>query len=265
MTSRQKEILQFALHFRFVTAPMLTRKFELKSRQSMVTTLNRLVESGHLAVRKANNKDFSNRGYSYHITTKGYKAMTNNLEERILKAIYRNKTVSKSFVDHSTDIFRVYVYLKKIRPYLTKYYTKVSMKYAFDDEELLPSPSPDLIGMPDNVGRYTFIEAVHDEHLFIAKKKFRNYLDFFEDNWYLEERADVMFILSKKSEENNLLRYIKTRLEDAYIDGHTFLTTTMDKILDEDSLSIFSTISTDDPESIVRNVDLTSIGSLKTR
>lgn len=255
LTKKQLILLELALNFRFVTAPIMAEKLNLKSRQSMVTTLNRLVSSGLLNVRKSDNKDFSNRGNSYYITADGYRALTDNPRKEILKSISRSKTVTRKFVNHSTDNFRILVHLIRFKEVFDKYCTYLKMINILDDEDLIPKPMPDLLLATKGNERYLFVESVHDEHLFIAKKKIRNYIDFL-DLWYLDERLDILFILGKKSDETSLLKYIQEKIEGSLINKHTFFTTTLDRLTSDDRKNIFYAIDARNEDEIIKNCSL---------
>ena len=83
-------------------------------------------------------------------------------------------------------------------------------------------PVPSLYVKP-NSGNHYFVELTDGQHLFIAKKRIRKYIDNYEaDEWEWEKYPDVRIVRKSKVDRNKLVDYVEEKMDDNYLDDDDF-------------------------------------------
>ena len=108
---------------------------------------------------------------------------------------------------------------------------------AKDDRESYPRPLPDLEVLyqanEDGTFKRTLVDIFpDDQHLFIAKKRVRQYIQHYEDDeWEWDTYPDALIIRRSKADVRNLNKYIEEKMEEMYLDEDDFSITTRTKVL----------------------------------
>ena len=237
LNSKQLHILKLVHKFRFITAPLLTQYKNLKSRQAMYATLELLAKQEYLSKRIDKSIAFQNKGASYFLAPKAFKVLreTHSADEKSLHAMYNNKRVAESFVDHFIEIIRFYLVLRDSYPGTFHLFTYSELfKYG----ELPADPRPDLYlnciaakGDPKQYILYSFT----DKRLFAIKKDFDALIEHFDSgDWEAESETDyptVLLVCADSRAEESVRRYIAAKLDNTGIDDLEVLTTSSKGLL----------------------------------
>lgn len=228
LNDRQIHLLKLTYKFRFVTAPLLAKYKDLKSRSSMYTTLERLAEQEYLGKYKTKNEKFQNKGTRYYLTTKGLSYLNANhgIGAHMAKAIGGNRNVTERFKDQHIADLRLYLQLEDTYPNQFEIYTRTEIA----GQKHFPNPLPDLY-----LKLLRSIEAKPDEYflfdltskpLYEFKKDFPKLIEHIDSEvWQKKtERTypGVLFICGDSKQEFGVSKYVVSTLDNVGIDELVF-------------------------------------------
>lgn len=217
LNDKQLHILKLAYKFRYLTTNNLARRLNI-THNSAYSALSILNDTGYLG--KIYDKSYRLAGKSarYYLTLDAVRFLSNK-EHRLSKQVLatRRREVEKSteFIDTQVGIFKLYLDIKDATTdnlvILTA--TEISTLKGFI------RPYPGLYVQNRTTGRQYFVDLTDGQHLFLAKKRIRKYIDHYEsDKWEGKNYPEVVIIRSRESERKQLDWYIKQQLEDKYLD-----------------------------------------------
>ena len=215
----QQVILKHLLKFRFITRHSITKLFaDSNPGMDVYRKLQVLEGQGLIAKRFNSSYPLLGKPAAYYLLPNGIRILQDdnqqtNSKSRI-KAIYKDKSVSKQFIEECLTIFNIYAALREHNTGL-KYFTKADLSH--EDYEYFPQPLPDAyVKLPD--GTHFFLQ-VHHAHqpFFVATRAVKRYVDYFENGVWDDTGTDfpmVLFVVDSASIQKRLNEYIRKTTED---------------------------------------------------
>lgn len=225
LNTKQQELLILIYKFRFVTSALLADYKGLSNYSVMNKALNILVDRGYLVKHYDSSYKLKGKAARYYLTTQGIRHIRNSfdeVEEKVLRGYYKNKTLTDEFVDHTVDVFRVYNELRRTYPGKLHYATRQKLVGHY----YLPQPLPDLYFgtlQKDEQKRVSyFLDLSSDNLLFLHKKRFKALMEHKEEgDWQSEMETSypmLLFILNDARSEKRFNRHVTKTLDDSYMD-----------------------------------------------
>ncbi len=227
LNSKQVDILKLAYTFRYLTSDNLA-KLRGISQNASYHALNKLVERGYLGRKHHKSYRLQNKSARYFLTPKAIillKDQAQGLSVDVLQTRRYEHKKSSGFIDHQAAICSAYNKLRESLKDSCEIYTQTHMLQQDSDNYPKAKPSLEVLDAED--GKRVIIELIpKDQHLFIAKKRIRQYIQHYDDNdWVWEKYPEVLFIARTKSEAKQLNAYTEEKMEDAYLDEDDFVMT----------------------------------------
>jgi hypothetical protein len=232
LNPKQTRILKLLFKFRYITPSLLLQYKEASSLSSLREALKILEDQQYIAKRYLKTYKLQGKGARYFLATKAIKLMRDehDMDETVLHAMYKNKTVSEAFVDHHLDIFAAFMRISTKYPKTFNTYTK----YELGGLDYFPSPAPDLylsrIDVQEASSNDYLLDIFTDTQLFVIKKRFDQYLEHFESgDWEADQKTKYPTILiacPNSRTEEKLQTHISKLLDSAGIDDLSIYTTT---------------------------------------
>lgn len=229
LNDKQVFILRLAFKFRYLTADNLA-KLKTISHNSAYSALNKLTERGYLGRKHNKSYRLQNKSARYYLTPKAVNYLQKpefKLDKEILATRRHEDRKSTSFIDHQVAIVDVFIDIWFNTEY-DIYKLNTSSGISKDDREYYPRPLPalEVLYETNTEGFYnrTLVDVFPDEqHLFIAKKRVRQYIQHYEDNeWEWDDYPSIVLIRRSKADVNNLNKYIEETMENMYLDEEDF-------------------------------------------
>lgn len=229
LNDKQVFILQLTFKFRYLTADNLA-KLKTISHNSAYSALNKLTERGYLGRKYNKSYRLQNKSARYFLTPKAViylQKSVSKLDNEILATRRHEDRKSSSFIDHQVAIVDVFIDIW----FNTKYdihKLNTASDISKNDREYYPRSLPDLEVLyetdTDGIYNRTLVDIFpDDQHLFMAKKRVRQYIQHYEDNeWEWDDYPNVVLIRRSKADVNNLNKYIEEKMEDMYLDEEDF-------------------------------------------
>lgn len=236
LNTEQIEILELLYKFRFSSVQLVQEYFKKSSRGLIFSRLKVLEEQGFIAKRFDSSYRIQGKPAAYYLLPAGARKLqetrTTEDEEVNIKSIYKDKTVSETFIQHSLNIFTVYNQLKAQYANELAFFTKTNLT----SYEHFPKPFPDAfvsLGARKST-RYFFIEIVEDaQPFFTAVRSIKKYLDHKESGEWAITETDypaVLFICESTSLQKRLQKQITKMLNTSWVDDLNFATTTKSEL-----------------------------------
>ncbi len=229
LNDKQLQILLLTFKFRYLTTDNLA-KLRAISLNSAYSALNKLTERGLLGRKHNKSYRLKNKSARYYLTPKAVIYLQDpvfKLDKEILATRRHEDKKSTSFIDHQVAIVDVFIDIKLKTPYEIHRILTAS-NIPKDDRESYPRPLPDLEVLyetnKEGVFNRTLVDIFpDDQHLFIAKKRVRQYIQHYDDNeWGWDKYPDILIIRRSKADVKNLNNYTKEKMEDMYLDEDDF-------------------------------------------
>lgn len=192
LTTKQIEILLLLYKFRFLHTYQLQHLFNHKTPNRIKVWLKDLTEKEYLK-RDYTQKTMIKKPAIYSLTIKARELLKKRKECEIavLNKIYREKTRSKTFIDHCLLIADIYLILQAETTEKIYFATKNNLT-GYD---YFPDPLPDAyiaIKKSQKTQRY-FLEVIDDNlPRFALRAKLQRYSDYYQsDRW--EEHTEKQF------------------------------------------------------------------------
>ena len=222
LNNDQQAILTLLLQFRFITKQSLTKLYA-SDRPGMDTyrKLQVLEKRGLIAKRYDTSYRLQGKPAAYYLLPEGARKIQSCRQgaesKALIKAIYKDKSVSEQFIEECLTIFNIFVALREHNTNL-KFFTKADLSH--EDYEYFPQPLPDAyVKLPD--GTHYFLQ-VHHAHqpFFVATRAVKRYGDYFENGVWNDTGTNfpiVLFVVDSVSTQKRLNEYIRKTTEDISI------------------------------------------------
>ena len=204
----------------------------------MYMTLELLTQQEYLSKRVDRNIAFQNKGARYFLAPKAFKVLreTHSADEKSLHAMYNNKRVAESFVDHFIEIIRFYLVLRDSYPATFHLFTYSEL---FKYTELPADPRPDLylnsIAAQGDDSKQYILYSFTDKRLYAIKKDFDALVEHFDSgDWEEKNETDyptVLIVCADSRAEESVRQYIVTKLDNTGIDDLEVLITSSKGLL----------------------------------
>ena len=244
----QIDILETLYKYRFGSRQLLADSLGIKSGSNLFEKLNVLMKHGFVARRY--DKSYKLRGVpaAYSLTPKGLRQLqsihgSERVTDAIIKASYRDKVVSQSFVNHVVDVYSCTNKLQHQYPPLKVFLRREMALYSY-----FPANPPDVfLSLKTNGGlqRFFFDVVSKDAPPSAINRRLVNYMEFFDEGGWYETGSDLpklLFLLENPAAENRLRRAthaVRSRFD--LDDEIEIYTATTESLLGEDS-AIWSNI-----------------------
>lgn len=236
LNSNQVEALELLYKFRFGSVDLIREYFNKSSRGLIFSRLKVLEEQGFIAKRFDSSYRIQGKPAAYYLLPAGARKLqeTRTAEDEVvnIKSIYKDKTVSETFIRHSLNIFTVYNQLKAQYGDELAFFTKTNLT----SYEHFPKPLPDAFISVEakKSTRYFFIEIVEDaQPFFTAVRSVKRYFDHKESGeWAITETdyPTILFICESTSLQKRLQKQITKMLNASWVDDLNFAITTKSEL-----------------------------------
>lgn len=190
LNNEQLEVLDLLYKFRFGSNNLFAQYFGKKDRSFVHKRLSILLEHNLIGKRFEPGYRLQGRPAAYYLTPEGARTLS---EIRTIdinpKKIYKDKTVSESFVQHCMEIFAVHNQLRNTYSESLRFFTKTELSH--EQYDYFPKPLPDAY-MRLQVGsdeKQYFLEIIPgDQPFFVAARRITQYIKYQEDaDWVVTE------------------------------------------------------------------------------
>lgn len=217
LNAEQLEVLSLLHKFRFGTNDLFAQYFGKKDRSFVFNRLKILLEQGFIDRRFDSSYRLAGKPAAYYLTPAGARKLEEQGEEINIKAIYKDKAVSEQFIEHSLDIFKAYLELRKEHPGL-KFFTKTNLNAEAYD--YFPKPLPDAfisLKSNDTTKRY-FLDAFDETTLpFVMKRRIKLYVDYWESGTWDDTGADfpeIIFICANHKQQERVQKLLEKAFDE---------------------------------------------------
>ncbi len=236
-TPKQLQILLFLYRFRFLNRIQIQQFLNHKSPRRVNTWLKDLT-TRNIIGRKYSTKLLANtKPAIYHLSTKSRKILLEqpDINEKLLKRVYREKTRSDKLIDHCLLVADIYFLLdKQSQDNKAKlhFYTKTDLVTHY----YLPYKRPDAyIAIEDKDTQRYFLEIIDEgTPRFMIRSKINQYIDYADNkNWEKNTShpfPSILIVCPTEDVYNFLLKHIAQVLEEEIETEIDFYLTTKDII-----------------------------------
>ena len=240
----QIELLKLLYKFRFATIPLLA-EHKQKSPMTITQSIKTLQGKKLIARNYSLTYKLAGRGAEYYLTNTGIKFLRDNypVNEAVLHAMYKNKSIGQPFIQKCLLIYQTYIKLQKQYGSSLTILTKAEIAGA----EGFPEPLPDLYFYSESA-EY-LLDIFTDNLFYLVKKRIDQLIEHYESgDWPEKDYPTLLLVFPNKSIEAKAQAYIEKVKDDNYIeDGELTILTTTQKALLSESVAIWSTKAKDVP------------------
>lgn len=244
----QIDILETLYKYRFGSRQLLADSLGIKSGSNSFEKLNVLMKHGFVARRY--DKSYKLRGVpaAYYLTPKGLRQLqlihgSERVTDAIIKASYRDKVVSQTFVNHVVEVYTHANRLQRKHPSLKVFSRREMALYSY-----FPANPPDaFLSLKTNDGLWRFFFDVISKGTPPGAINHRlvNYMEFFDEGGWDATGSDLpklLFLLENPSAESRLRRAAHAMRSRFDLDDEIEIyTATTENLLSEDA-AIWSNI-----------------------
>ncbi len=220
--------------FRFISVPLLA-SYKHKNKVTILRTLTTLIKLE--LVEKQYNPSYRIQGKParYYLSNKGLKYLrdSHDLNDSVLHAYYKNKSVTEDFAGHQLQVMAISTALKQQYPGVFHSYTKAEI---WSDDQF-PEAKPDLYlnfknNTTSNGSSDYFVEVHINTPLYLIKKRLRQLVEHYDDgDWPSQPYPTLLFILGDPRTENNFAHAATKILHDQGMEEELNIWTTTHKAL----------------------------------
>lgn len=221
LNAKQIQTLKVVLKFRYVTTDNLAT-YKNITHNSAYSSLEILYKSGYLG--KIHDKSYRllNKSARYYATkqTLEYFRQTQGIEldKPPWKSRLSDDKKTSGFIDEQIAIHAARNQLVKTFGDTVRIMTAIETHAI----EGIIKPLPGLYVYPPS-GRHFFVDVTDGQHLFIAKKRIRKYIENYEStDWEWNDYPNVYLIRSSANDRTRLREYIQDQMDDNYLDESDF-------------------------------------------
>lgn len=252
----QIDILKVLYKFRFGTRDLIAASLGRQNGNPIYSRLTILEQQGYVAKRYDSSYKLNGRAAEYYLTPPGLRALReqaelDGLDDRAIKASYKDKTASDQFIGRSLAVFTIGNRLASLYPAL-QFFTKRELS-AYD---YFLTQLPDVFisyKVSGDMQRYFLELFMEDMQPFVIDRRLRQFITYYEDDeWAITETPfpAILCICENGRVEQRLRKQIIRALNRSDTDIH-FYTTTLPAMfgLRKGEDSIWS--ATDEPEKLL--------------
>lgn len=109
LNEEQFEVLHLLYRFRFVTTELVAQYQQKPKASAVYSRLRVLADQGFIGRRYEKSYKLLGKPASYHILPKGIQLLKEDVEtdQKVLQAMYRDRTASEAFIDRNITLFRI--------------------------------------------------------------------------------------------------------------------------------------------------------------
>lgn len=241
LNNEQLAVLAWLHTVRFSSTKQLARRLNKSSQQSIQHKLQILERQDFIGKRYDKSYKLQGKPAEYYLTPRGARELERRrpgiIDISAVNVLYKNKTVSPSFIAHCLCVADTMLRLQAIHSTNFKQFTKVELA-AYD---YFPTWKPDLFlsftARTKSAAIRCYFLDVWDDSIpfFVMVRKVRNYITYAkEGDWPTDEHAmpTVLAVCQNGTIEKKLRRQITRALDEKYItDEILFATTTKEQLV----------------------------------
>ena len=214
----QLDILELLYTYRFGSRQLIADSLGITAGSSLYEKLSVLIKHGLIAKRLEKRLKLLGVPAAYYLTPKGLKALQaldghDYINDSIIKASYRDKSVSQSFVSHTLDVYKYTNALKRQYPALKVFSRRDMSRYSY-----FPETPPDAflsLKIGDTPKRF-FLDVIPDSlPRNLLDRRITGYTEFFDEGgWDItnSELPKLLFIAEKGTTETRTRRSARAAL-----------------------------------------------------
>lgn len=241
LNTNQVNLLKLLYKFRFITVSFLA-SYKSISHVAAHKSLDVLLDQGYIGSHYNPSYKLLGKGARYYLAPKGLKYLRDNLQlnEQVLHAMYKNKSVTEGFINHHIDTSTTYLHFIKNYPDVFHIFAKTELA-SFSS---FPDPRPDLLlnKISDNETKINdyFVELCHDTPPINVRKRLSALLEHYnEGEWEEDNYPALCFVLSDARTEEGFEQYAAKTLDATGMDDEIIiLTTTIKPLTEKSSLKV---------------------------
>lgn len=254
--------------YRFCTSAQLARILK-KTHQKAIQNKLQILESQNLIAKHYTSQyKLAGRAAEYYLTVQGARLLAAQYPDYItptaLRRVYRNRTVSDSFIRQCISIATVALQLYSFLP--VKGYPRWGQPFTRSqmiDPGAFPTWQPDLyfqIHKTKETKRTFYLDIWRNQDsLFLAVRKLKHYLKYIELEWDSEiGPPGIIAVCADTHMARKLQRHMKRLLDDCWDEDIVLATITFAQLatLDSPKTPLWSKTNPDEPPTLVSLVDL---------
>lgn len=229
LTQAQNELLKLLYKFRYSNSQLLSTHRN-KSTTAINKTLTILLNRKFIGRNYSPSYKLAGRGAEYYLTNAGirYLRETYHLNESVLHAMYKNKSIGQPFIQKCLLIYETYIKLQK---QYSNNFTILTRAEVADSEGFL-APLPDLYFYSDS--QDYLLDIFNDNLFYLVKKRIDQLVEHHESSdWPEKKYPTLLLVFSDSRIEAKAQNYIEKKKDDNYIEDEdlTILTTTQRALL----------------------------------
>lgn len=238
LTLPQNELLKLLYKFRYANSQLLATHRN-KSTTAINKTLTILLNRKFIGRNYNQNYKLAGRGAEYYLINAGirYLRETYHLNEAVLHAMYKNKSIGQPFVQKCLLIYETYIKLQK--QYGNKFTILTRSEIA--DSEGFPEPLPDLYFYSES--QDYLLDIFSDNLFYLIKKRIDQLIEHHESgDWPEKIHPTLLLVFSDSRTELKAQAYIEKVKDNNYIEDEDIqmLTTTLKAMLESTTAAIWS-------------------------
>ena len=218
LTTNQHNTLLLTHKFRFITSSLLATHRSINQSASQ-RTLETLRATGYL--NRHYNKTYKLQGKAarYYLSKQGIKYLKENtdIQPEILNLHYKNKNMSRGYIDHSIEVYRLYLQFIKQHP---DHQAFSRIELSRDTSYITPAPDLHLED-PSGAQSDIFVDLFTNTQAWVIKKRVDQYIQQHENGEWSGEYPEVHIYCDSQRQAESVEAYIKKRFEDEFIEGLT--------------------------------------------
>lgn len=211
----QIDILEVLYKYRFGSRQLVADSLGIKAGSSLYEKLNVLIKHGLVAMRQEKRFKLLGMPAAYYLTSKGLKTLQSldgheYITEATIKASYRDKVLSQTFVSHTLDVYRYTNGLRHQYSDLKAYLRRDMSRFSY-----FPDSPPDAflsLKLGDTPKRF-FLDVIPDSlPRNILDRRITGYAEFFDGGgWDVtnSELPVLLFVAEKDATANRVRRTVR--------------------------------------------------------
>lgn len=238
LKKEQIEVLGLLYRFRFASSELIAHYFGKKSGVFVYKRLKILQEQGFIGKRFDSSYRIQGKPASYYLLPKGARKLQEHREnlESNIPVLYKEKTVSETFVQHNMDILAAYNQLKKFYGPNLKFFTKSELK----SYEYFPQPRPDAyLRLESNGVKQSFLDIFYEHQpFFVTAKRIKSYIEYAENGeWDITETRFplILIVCESTALQERIQKQIVSNLDSSWANAILFALATKTELLHSDT------------------------------
>ena len=248
LSPSQLNIIKLIYIHRFVSVQLLSELLKVKHTSGVRVKLESLVSYGVLGKRYDKSYHLRAKPAAYYLLPLGLRVLNDQTElkfqDATIKASYRDKTVSETFIDHNLAVVNIYLSLQGQYPDI-----KLFTKRQLDSYDYFPSMLPDLfvsLKTVDQTPQRFFLDLVSDSYAkFALDKRLNNYHEFFESgSWDVTNSPEPNILLVSEwgLAELRIQRQVQAIINRLDADELHFYSTTFEALINNINAQVWTTL-----------------------